>query len=303
MLERAAGLPERALQAIAELERRVIAADGGRLKLDWGTLRGRTGDRVEDLLWWKNDRLLGFLGLFSFGSAVELSGMVDPAARRRGIATALLNTAAQVWHERGAERVLLIVPRSSAAGRHLALARGGTLDHAEHALVLSHRPAGEGRDDTLGVRRASDGRNDALSVRRATTADVPVVARLLELGFGEPATEVADLLKSPRHGTLVIELSGSPVGTMRVTRDGDDAAIYAFAIDPARQGRGIGRDALRRVCQQLLDDGAAQVRLEVAVENDRALRLYTSLGFVRVATEDYYALKGGRSAVEPGILG
>jgi ribosomal protein S18 acetylase RimI-like enzyme len=28
----------------------------------------------------------------------------------------------------------------------------------------------------------------------------------------------------------------------------------------------------------------------VAVENDRALRLYTSIGFVPVATEDYYAL-------------
>jgi len=32
------------------------------------------------------------------------------------------------------------------------------------------------------------------------------------------------------------------------------------------------------------------IRLEVAVENDRALGLYTSLGFARVATEDYWRL-------------
>ena len=32
------------------------------------------------------------------------------------------------------------------------------------------------------------------------------------------------------------------------------------------------------------------VHLEVATDNDRALSLYTSLGFRPVITEDYYAL-------------
>jgi len=34
------------------------------------------------------------------------------------------------------------------------------------------------------------------------------------------------------------------------------------------------------------------VHLEVATDNDRALNLYTSLGFQPVITEDYYALPG-----------
>jgi ribosomal protein S18 acetylase RimI-like enzyme len=33
-----------------------------------------------------------------------------------------------------------------------------------------------------------------------------------------------------------------------------------------------------------------RVGLEVAVENERALGLYTSIGFRPVTTEDYYAL-------------
>jgi hypothetical protein len=36
VLEQAAGLSSRALDAIAELERQVIEADGSRLKLEWG---------------------------------------------------------------------------------------------------------------------------------------------------------------------------------------------------------------------------------------------------------------------------
>ena len=47
VLEPAASRSPRTLDAIAELERRVIEVDGGRLKLEWGRLRRRSGDRVE----------------------------------------------------------------------------------------------------------------------------------------------------------------------------------------------------------------------------------------------------------------
>jgi len=66
--------------------------------------------------------------------------------------------------------------------------------------------------------------------------------------------------------------------------------VYGFAVDPARQGRGIGRDVLRRVCHQLRREGVGTIGLEVEVDNDSALGLYTSLGFVRVTTEDYFAV-------------
>jgi hypothetical protein len=45
VVEQAFGLTSGALQAIAELERQVVEADGGRLKLEWDNLRGRSGDR------------------------------------------------------------------------------------------------------------------------------------------------------------------------------------------------------------------------------------------------------------------
>ena len=89
---------------------------------------------------------------------------------------------------------------------------------------------------------------------------------------------------------MVIEFDGLSVGTMTVTRDGVDGGVYGFVVDPRWQGRGVGRDALRRACEQLRTDGASQIRLEVAVENDRALAIYTGAGFKPVITEDYFAL-------------
>ena len=56
-----------ARDALADLERRTVDADGGRLKLEWGALNGQSGDDVHDVLWWEGQRLLGFVGLYSFG--------------------------------------------------------------------------------------------------------------------------------------------------------------------------------------------------------------------------------------------
>jgi ribosomal protein S18 acetylase RimI-like enzyme len=281
VLEQASGLSSRALAAIADLERRVVEADGGRLKLEWGRLRGRSGDRVEDLLWWEGDRLLGFLGLYGLGSTLELAGMVSPDARRRGIATALLDVAAPLYRERDYREVLLIVPRVSVGGQQMALDRGWPLDHSEHALWLSGRPTGGISDP-------------GLSLRMAASSDLPVVSRMLDAGFGPQSLEdLARRMDEPDRHVLVIELHDSVVGTLSLYREEDEARIYGFVIDPPKQGRGIGGRALRRVCEQLSADGARRIGLEVAVDNDRALALYTSAGFEPVATEDYFALPLG----------
>jgi len=278
VLDFARGLSPRVVRALADLERRTVAVDGGRLKLEWGVLGDRTGHQVEDILFWDGDRLLGFLGMYGFAvPTVELAGMVDPATRRRGIATRLVDAALPLCRERGYDRVLLVTPRAGAAGKGFALRCGAVLEHSEHALVLTTAPA--------------DGPTDPrIRLRTATAADAPEISRLLTAAFGRPPSDVLEALASKSERTLLVEMSGSVIGTLRANRRGEDGGVYGFAIDPAWQGRGIGRDVLRRVCHQLREAGVQRVGLEVAVENEHALALYTSIGFARVTTEDYYAL-------------
>jgi ribosomal protein S18 acetylase RimI-like enzyme len=275
VLEQAAGLMSGALRAIAELEREVVEADGGRLKLEWDNLRGRSGDRVEDLLWWEGGRLLGFLGIYGFGGSPELAGMVAPGARRRGIGSALLDAAVPLCRERSDRPPLLVVPRQSIGGKQLALRRGGTLDHSEHHLVLSGEPAGGLHEPEI-------------SLRSAAAGDVPVVVSLLERGFGwSGPDDLGDRLER----TALVELRGAVVGTLFLERNDEaEASIFGFVVEPSLQGRGIGRAALRQACEQLRADGARRIGLDVDVANDRALGLYTSIGFTPVTTEDYFAL-------------
>ncbi len=245
MIEVPHGLPTIALDAIAELELRTVAHDGGRLKLEWPTLARRPVEEQNDVLWWEGSRLLGFLGLYCFdGRNVELVGMVDPAARRAGIASALLDAAMVRCRERSYSSVLLVVPRQSVGGRLLAMGRGGALDHSEHALVLTDAPSDT--PSRLGI-----------EIRTALVGDAPEVARLLVAGFGDSPDEdeIARRISSEPSQTLLIVIDREIIGTVRVTRDGGAGGVYGFAVDPSWQGRGVGREVLRRICVELLNDG------------------------------------------------
>jgi hypothetical protein len=48
MLELPQGLSDVAMDAIAALEHRTLAVDGGRLKLEWGTLARRPTDQTNE---------------------------------------------------------------------------------------------------------------------------------------------------------------------------------------------------------------------------------------------------------------
>lgn len=278
MLEAASGLSPEALSAIADLERRTLAVDGGRLKLEWGNLRRRSGEKVEDWLWWDGDQLLGFLGRYGFGGPkLEFTGMVDPAARRRGIGTALLDAGFAACAEEGLDDAWLIVPGGSEGGKAVVAKRGGELDHSEHALVLHGEPP-SGRTDP------------AITLRDAVPDDVPELLRIADSAFDWTPPDIFDRLRSPTSWTVIFERDGQAVGTLRASLTDDVGAVHGFAVDKPLQGKGIGRDVLRRVCHDLRSRGASRIELEVAVENEHALGLYTSLGFEPVITEDYYTL-------------
>ncbi len=66
--------------------------------------------------------------------------------------------------------------------------------------------------------------------------------------------------------------------------------IHTIGVDPAYQGRGIGR----RMLDALLDIAAdSVVHLEVRTDNDTAIALYHSVGFTEVGLRKrYYRISG-----------
>ena len=59
------------------------------------------------------------------------------------------------------------------------------------------------------------------------------------------------------------------------------ADLERVAVDPAQQGHGVGRALLTELIASAVDAGVEILTLDVRGDNDRALRLYESLGFSR----------------------
>lgn len=71
--------------------------------------------------------------------------------------------------------------------------------------------------------------------------------------------------------------------------------ILNLVIDPARQGRGLGRQLLRALLDEGACSGAERAFLEVRISNQVARRLYTSVGFLELGLrKNYYPSNEGR---------
>jgi [ribosomal protein S18]-alanine N-acetyltransferase len=69
---------------------------------------------------------------------------------------------------------------------------------------------------------------------------------------------------------------------------GAEAEILTLAVAPLARGRGLGRALLQAVITKAAKMGAANLFLEVGVDNPAALALYAGLGFAKVGTRKAY---------------
>lgn len=70
--------------------------------------------------------------------------------------------------------------------------------------------------------------------------------------------------------------------------------ICSLVVDKPFRGRKLGRELLNRVCDSLRNEGAKTISLQVKEDNDAAICLYESAGFVKTKTlRGYYNGKDG----------
>lgn len=270
-------LDESQLARIEQLEAACVTVDGGRLKLEYPTLRTRPGERPDDFLWLSGGDVVGFFGIYQFRQdQAELCGMVHPDHRRAGIGSRLFEAAMAEVRRRGGPTALLIVNRGVDAGEAFALAEGGSVVSSEHRMVLEGDPP----PDTPG--------QPEVGLRPGAADDAGFVRTCLSDAFGLPPEAFEGEDPSRASEMMVITASRERIGVIRVARQGRHAGIYGFAITPLLQGRGYGQAALCSVCRSLRSSGFDKIELEVSVVNPSALHVYERCGFEVVGTEDYY---------------
>ncbi len=275
------------IKDIEELQKRCEKYEGISLKLNWDMLtHTSTYGSAEWLVTYEDELLVGFIGLYEFGSDMEVCGMVRPGYRRRGIFTSLWEEAQTIIKRNNVTTLLLNAPAASTSGIAFLQTLPLAFNHAEYQMKWD--------GITLSSSEASSEAGTIL-LRPARVDEANILIELDCEGFDravEDAAKLFDLqetLDMEEH--IIIEMDGQPVGKLRLWSEDNQSWIFGFTITKKLRGLGIGRNALIQTINREHRNYNG-VNLEVALDNPNALKLYESCGFVIQNKQDYYRFIG-----------
>ena len=242
-------------------------------------------DRTEHLVVFDSaGSVVGYLNLA--GSTAEL--VVHPAVRRRGVGTALMRAAL----ERGGPQVQFWSHGSLPAARGLA---AKLLLRPARELVQMRRPL-QGLPESavpqgISIRSyAGDSDNpELLRVNNAAFAWHPEQGGWTEADITE---RIAAPWFDPAGLFLAFDEGSGALAGFHWTKVHDDrlGEVYVLGVDPAAQGRGLGRVLTLRGLSHLAGRlGSGHVMLFVESDNTAAIRTYQALGFVPTGVDTAYA--------------
>lgn len=126
--------------------------------------------------------------------------------------------------------------------------------------------------------------------------DVSLVAKMEQRAYAFPWTAgiFCDCLNAG-YQCWVAESTGGLLGYSVLSIGADEAHLLNLCVDPAMQGRGLGRRFLGRVLDLARWYLVDRVFLEVRPSNLAAIALYASEGFERIGQRPgYYPAREGR---------
>ena len=131
-----------------------------------------------------------------------------------------------------------------------------------------------------------------MEIRLATPRDIPGLVRLINAAYrveaffirGDrtSAEEIQALMEAPDARFLVLDSSepGRPAGAVYVATHELRGHFGLLAVDPGRQGEGLGRRLVRAVEDHCRRAGCRFVELEVFDARTELPPFYTSCGYV-----------------------
>jgi mycothiol synthase len=277
-------LTESDQRSVRDVIERAAARDGVKPVGDQ-VLRELTRDRTRHLVARVGDQLVGYLNLVAAedDSPAMAEAVVDPDARRRGIGSALIRTGlaeggdgARIWSHGSLEPA-----RATASALGLRAVR--ELVQMRRSL---HSVPGSMAVDGLRIRTYAGPSDDAelLRVNNAAFDWHPEQGGWTE---AEMAERRAESWFDPEGLFLAFdERPDSPLLGFHWTKvHGPDLGeVYVVGVDPAAQGRGLGKllttVGLEYLAKRLADAPDPKVMLYVESDNVAAVHTYERLGFV-----------------------
>lgn len=223
--------------------------------------------------------------LVAAGTAIDLMGLntfewsvlVAPMYRQLGVGSAIVNVLKDGMAMRYSEGELALTIEGAPFSKEFLTKLGYLYSFSEATL--------EARAEVL--QQAG-----AVQLRPFMQKDTEALVAIFGEAFGDMREESLELIdfNTTTEGLVMwtAEVDGHVVGTVTTRKEGEVEWVTAFAVDPAKQGQGIGTQILNLVKDYTVRNGEKTVLLDVEIENSSALRVYEKAGFIKSTQLDYY---------------
>lgn len=130
--------------------------------------------------------------------------------------------------------------------------------------------------------------------------DLPAVAALHARCFDEPWRPelIGRIAQAPGGFGLLWQSEGKPLGFVLGRSNGARGEVLSLGVAPAARQRGVARALMNAAIEGVSRRGLRTLYLEVAEDNDAALRLYRDLGFAPVGRRPGYYTRPEAEAVD-----
>jgi len=276
-------------KAIKSLEAVCYEKQKTNLKLELDFKMHLKNKIMAEFLYYDNEILVGYLGLCNFhGTSVEVTGMVQPEFRRKGIFKKLYLLAEEEWQKISPSEVLLLCDHTSLSGLAFINKIGAEYGSSEYKMCLNKKAPY--KVTTYGIRLRSATNEDAAELYRQDSIyfgflEKDVDEKKLQEDIDEISLQIDDSAIN-----YLAELSGKIIGKIRLSITDNEGFIYGFGVLPDYRGNGYGREILCLALDILKKKQVDNILLEVATENKKALGLYESCGFEEISVMDYYVV-------------
>ncbi|MCW8399205.1 GNAT family N-acetyltransferase [Legionella sp. PATHC038] len=230
------------------------------------------------LLHYDKHHLVGFLSVFFFyEDAVEISLLVHPDYRRKGIAKKMLHTILPLVKEQGFSKLVFSSP--SHLNQQWIADLGFIYMHSEYYME---------RHD---LNPLLDYKKN-LTYRTATEQDIPLLCVLDEACFFKTQSELIprfEHILSDRTYQIILAFEDNHlIGKAHIRWQKHGATLSDIAVLPVRQGKGLGTALISHCINYALSEGKPELNLDVETHNQKALNLYTRLGFLTQNSCEYW---------------
>ena len=134
------------------------------------------------------------------------------------------------------------------------------------------------------------------ALRTAGPADAGTITALINAAFkverffidGDRTSE-DEVRRYMAQGTFLVaeEADGAPVGCIYVEQRGDRGYFGLLAVDPARHGKGVGRELIRAAEDRFQRAGCRAVDISVVDLRTELPPFYRRLGYVETGTAPF----------------